>query len=122
MPEFYSNRQPGDPNLCCRTSVKYHRGNFAELLATFRPELERISNGLESVESPAKSAGTSQARSARSRPRRARAKPSYQEESVSDDQEDGSDGEVGNEGNYQRDWQMMAGAQPHAVYNDDMKL
>ena len=110
-------------SLCCRTSVKYHRGNFAELLATFRPELERISNGLESVESPVKSAGTSQARSARSRPRRARAKPSYQEESVSDDQEDGSDGEVvGNEAHYHRDWQMSAGAQPHAMYSDDMKL
>lgn len=108
---------------CCRTSVKYHRGNFAELLATFRPELERISNGLESVESPVKSAGTSQARSARSRPRRARAKPSYQEESVSDDQEEGSDGEVvGNEANYHRDWQMSSGAQPHAMYSDDVKL
>ncbi|KAL3140810.1 hypothetical protein ABBQ32_005353 [Trebouxia sp. C0010 RCD-2024] len=107
------------------TSVKYHRGNFAELLATFRPELERISNGLESVESPVKSAGTSQARSSRSRPRRARAKPSYQEESVSDDQGvDGSDGEVGNghEAPYHRDWQMMAGAQPHTMYDDDIKL
>lgn len=108
---------------CCRTSVKYHRGNFAELLATFRPELERISNGLESVESPVKSAGTSQARSTRSRPRRARAKPSYQEESVSDDQEDGSEGEVvGNEANFHQDWQMMAGAQPHVMYNNDLKL
>ncbi len=106
--------------FCCRTSVKYHRGNFAELLATFRPELERISNGLDSVESPVKSAGTSQARSGRSRPKRVRAKPSYQEESVSDEQDGDSDGEVGNNG-YQRDWQGGAAPQPYAAYDDDVK-
>ncbi len=92
-------------------------------MATFRPELERISNGLDSVESPVKSAGTSQARSSRQqsgRPRRARAKPSYQEESVSDDQENDSDGEVDNEG-YQRDWQGTAASQPYTVFDDDVK-
>ena len=109
----------------CRTSVKYHRGNFAELLATFRPELERIANGLDSVESPVKSAGVSQARS-RQRPRRARAKPSYQEPSpsLSDENGDGSDGEVANQA-YQRDWQG-AGNFAHntsaAAYSDDARM
>lgn len=100
--------------------MKYHRGNFAELLATFRPELERISNGLDSIESPVKSAGTSQARSGRSRPKRARAKPTYQEESVSDEQDGDSDGEVGYEG-YQREWQGVAVPQSYAMYDDEVK-
>lgn len=110
----------------CRTSVKYHRGNFAELLATFRPELERIANGLDSVESPVKSAGVSQARS-RQRPRRARAKASYHQEpspSLSDENGDGSDGEVANQA-YHRDWQG-AGSFAHntsgAAYSDDARM
>lgn len=104
-----------------RTSVKYHRGNFAELLATFRPELERISNGLDSIESPAKSAGASQSqRSGRGRPRRARPRTIYQEESVSDEQEiDGSDG-IDEAGNMGRDWHS-ARPQPYS-YDDELKM
>ena len=118
------NPSAESPSPFCRTSVKYHRGNFAELLATFRPELERISNGLDSIESPVKSAGGSQSRSGRGRPRRARAKTIYQEESVSDEQEiDGSDGieEVGNAG-LQREWQTASGAQPYPLYDDELKM
>lgn len=110
---------------CCRTSVKYHRGNFAELLATFRPELERLANGIDSVESPVKSAGVSQARS-RQRPRRARAKPSYQEPtpSLSDEDGDGSDGEVANQ-TYPREWQAAGSFAPctsGAAYSEDARV